>query len=65
MAAILTDAMRKAAGRALLACNTCRPTVEFLRNVGLPSEEEERRLEHLNTLANTMLELDAASREEK
>lgn len=54
---ILTPAQERAVKSVLDKCNRCRPILEFLRNVGIPQEEEEQRLEHLQNMANTAIEL--------
>lgn len=54
---ILTPAQQRAVGGIMDECNRCRPELDFLRGIGLPAEEEEQRVKHLQQIAEQALKL--------
>lgn len=54
----LKPAQRKALQQALAKCVSCDSKLEYLRRIGMPQEELEARLTHLNTTVEEALRLD-------
>ncbi len=62
---ILTPAQVEAFRRCQGHCARARQKLMFLRSIGLPAEEEEARVEHLDQIAKTALELHDQSVDDK